>query len=94
MIAILKRFAKVSTAVGGKADLPMLSVLQSIREHAASLVFPGFIAKADSSALSSIERYLHADLIRLDKAKTNKDRDVRWAWQADEAHKLVLEAQK
>lgn len=93
VIAILKRFAKVSTAVGGKADLPMLSVLQSIREHAASLVFPGFIAKADSSALSSIERYLHADLIRLDKAKTNKDRDVRWAWQADEAHKLVLEAQ-
>lgn len=93
VIAILKRFAKVSTAVGGKADLPMLSVLQSIREHAASLVFPGFIAKADSSALSSIERYLHADLIRLDKAKTNKNRDVRWAWQADEAHKLVLEAQ-
>ena len=94
VIAILKRFAKVSTAVGGKADLPMLSVLQSIKEHAASLVFPGFIAKADSSALSSIERYLHADLIRLDKAKTNKDRDVRWAWQADEAHKLVLDAQK
>lgn len=94
VIAILERFAKVESAVSGKADLPMLSVLQSIKEHASSLVFPGFIAKADSSALSSIERYLHADLIRLNKAKSNKDRDVQWAWQADEAHKLVLEAQK
>ena len=89
---LLKRHAEVDKAVGGKADLPMLSVLQSIREHLATLVFPGFIGAAPPAALPSIERYLHADLMRLSKAKKDKDRDVRWAWQADEAKHLVDKA--
>lgn len=92
VIALLKRYAEVDRAVSGKADLPMLSVLQSIREHIATLVFPGFIGAADPNALKSIERYLHADLMRLSKAKNDKDRDVRWAWQADEAKQLVDKA--
>ena len=94
VIAILKRDAEVSKAVSGKADLPLLSVLQSIREHTASLVYEGFIAKTPSDSLPRIERYLHADVIRLTKAKADKNRDVRWAWQADEAHKLVVKAQE
>ncbi|WP_421779736.1 ATP-dependent RNA helicase HrpA [Gardnerella sp. KA00771] len=94
VIAILKRQAESSKAVSGKADLPLLSVLQSIREHTASLVYGGFIAKTPSDSLPRIERYLHADVIRLTKAKADKNRDVRWAWQADEAHKLVVKAQE
>ena len=89
VIAILKRYAEVDKAVSGKADLPLLSVLQSIREHIATLVFPGFIGKTPPEALPSIERYLHADLLRLAKAKNDKNRDVRWAWEADEAKQLV-----
>ena len=85
VIAILKRYAEVDKAVSGKADLPLLSVLQSIREHIATLVYPGFIGKTPPEALPSIERYLHADLLRLTKAKNDKNRDVRWAWEADEA---------
>lgn len=92
VIAILKRDAEVSKAVSGKADLPMLSVLQSIREHVASLVYEGFIAKAPSDSLPRIEKYLHADVIRLNKAKSDKNRDVRWAWEAEEAHKIVEKA--
>ena len=92
VIAILKRYAEVDKAVSGKADLPMLSVLQSVREHIATLVFPGFIGAAPPDALPNIERYLHADLMRLAKAKTDKNRDVRWAWQADEARGLVDKA--
>lgn len=92
VIAILKRDAEVSKAVSGKADLPMLSVLQSIREHVASLVYEGFIAKTPSDSLPRIERYLHADVIRLNKAKSDKNRDVRWAWEAEEAHKIVEKA--
>ncbi|MDO5685098.1 MAG: DUF3418 domain-containing protein [Bifidobacterium sp.] len=92
VIAILKRYAEVDKAVSGKADLPMLSVLQSVREHIATLVFPGFIGAAPLDALPNIERYLHADLMRLAKAKTDKNRDVRWAWQADEARGLVDKA--
>ena len=92
VIAILKRYAEVDKAVSGKADLPMLSVLQSVREHIATLVFPGFIGAAPPDALPNVERYLHADLMRLAKAKTDKNRDVRWAWQADEARGLVDKA--
>ena len=74
VIAILKRYAEVDKAVSGKADLPMLSVLQSIREHIATLVYPGFIGKTPPEALPSIERYLHADLLRLTKAKQLVDK--------------------
>ena len=93
VIDILKRQAELSKAVCGKADLPLLSVLQSIREHAASLVYEGFIAAAPADSLPRIEKYLHADLIRLSKAKSDKNRDVRWAWEAEEARKLVEKSQ-
>ena len=92
VIAILKRYAEVDKAVSGKADLPLLSVLQSIREHIATLVYPGFIGKTPPDALPSIERYLHADLLRLTKAKNDKNRDVRWAWEANEAKQLADKA--
>lgn len=94
VIAILRRYADVQHAVSGPADLPMLAVLQSIREHAAALVRPGFIGSTPPAYLPHIDRYLHADIMRLDKAKTDKNRDVRWAWQADEAKQLVDAATK
>ena len=92
VIAILRAYANVDKATSGKADLPMLSVLQSVREHIATLVFPGFIGAAPPAALPRIPKYLEADLIRLTKAKNDKNRDVRWAWEADEARQLVDKA--
>lgn len=80
VIAILRAYANVDKATSGKADLPMLSVLQSVREHIATLVFPGFIGATPPAALPRIPKYLEADLIRLTKAKNDKNRDVRWAW--------------
>ena len=80
--------------MSGPASLPLLSVLQSIREHISTLVFDGFVGAVPPDALRGIERYLHADLMRLEKAKTDKDRDVRWAWQAQEAHDIVDAARK
>ncbi|BAQ97732.1 ATP-dependent RNA helicase HrpA [Bifidobacterium bifidum] len=92
VIAILRAYANVDKATSGKADLPMLSVLQSVREHIATLVFPGFIGAMPPAALPRIPKYLEADLIRLTKAKNDKNRDVRWAWEADEARQLVDKA--
>ena len=92
VIAILRAYANVDKATSGKADLPMLSVLQSVREHIATLVFPGFIGATPPAALSRIPKYLEADLIRLTKAKNDKNRDVRWAWEADDARQLVDKA--
>ena len=92
VIAILRAYANVDKATSGKADLPMLSVLQSVREHIATLVFPGFIGATPPAALPRIPKYLEADLIRLTKAKNDKNRDVRWAWEADDARQLVDKA--
>ncbi|RBP99172.1 ATP-dependent RNA helicase HrpA [Bifidobacterium xylocopae] len=92
VIAILKRYAEVDKAVSGPADLPMLSVLQWVRNHIASLVSTGFIGATPPQELPDLEKYLHADLLRLEKARKDKDRDVRWAWQADEARQLVDKA--
>ncbi len=92
VIAILRAYANVDKATSGKADLPMLSVLQAVREHIATLVFPGFIGATPPAALPRIPKYLEADLIRLTKAKNDKNRDVRWAWEADEARQLVDKA--
>ena len=92
VIAILRAYANVDKATSGKADLPMLSVLQSVREHIATLVFPGFIGATPPAALPRIPKYLEANLIRLTKAKNDKNRDVRWAWEADEARQLVDKA--
>ncbi len=93
-IAVLAADGQISREVSGSATLPLLAVLQSIREHIASLVFPGFIGKAPAGVLEQMPRYLKADGLRLEKAKRDRGRDVTWAWQADEALKIVRKAQK
>ena len=94
VIAILQRYAEVDKAVSGPADLPLLSVLQWIRQHASSLVAKGFIGADPPYALPRLQTYLHADLMRLGKARRDKDRDVRWAWQAQTAQDKVDNALK
>ncbi|MCI1636145.1 ATP-dependent RNA helicase HrpA [Bifidobacterium sp.] len=92
VVTILKTFAQVDNAVSGPADLPLLAVLQWIHTHISTLVHTGFIAQTPAGSLTSIERYLRADMLRLQKAKADKARDVRWAWQAEEAEQIVATA--
>lgn len=92
VIETLKRYADVDRMVSGKADLPMLSVLQSVRAHIGTLVRPGFIGATPPVQLQYLTRYLQADAVRIRKAKEDRNRDVKWAWQADEARQLVDKA--
>lgn len=94
VIGILQEDGKVLNAVSGPATLPMLATLQSIKEHAASLVHPGFIARTSPEALPELVRYLKADEMRLNKAKMDKNRDVKWAWEAKEAQDIVESCRK
>lgn len=93
-IAVLSAYAQISREVSGKATLPLLAVLQSIREHISRLVYTGFLGKTPAGMLTEIPRYLRADSMRLEKAKRDKNRDVAWAWQADQALAIVKKAQK
>jgi ATP-dependent helicase HrpA len=94
VIAIVREVGKVQKEVSGRATLPMLATLHAIQEHCASLVYPGFIGKTPPQALPNIVRYLKADELRLQKAKVNANRDVKWAWQAHEAQQIVEACQK
>ncbi|WP_018142693.1 DUF3418 domain-containing protein [Alloscardovia criceti] len=94
VIGILQAYGHVSSVVSGKADLPLLSVLQSVRSHAQALVHTGFIAETPAEYLPRVKRYLQADILRIEKAKQNRDRDVQWAWEADEAQNLVTQTQQ
>lgn len=92
VIRVLQTYAHVEKQVSGTASLPLLSVLQSIREHMTSLVYEGFIGATPVRYLPRITQYLQADSMRLEKAKNDKNRDVTWAWQAQEAQDLVKRA--
>lgn len=89
VVGTLRTYADVTREVSGTAQLPLLAVLQSIREHLATLVYPGFIGATPPTALPHLKRYIAADGERLAKAKVDKSRDVRWAWQAHEAQEIV-----
>ncbi|MDN5972824.1 ATP-dependent RNA helicase HrpA [Bifidobacterium crudilactis] len=91
-VVILRTFAQVDSAVSGPADLPLLAVLQWIKTHIGTLVHQGFLSQTPAGSLPLLEKYLRADLMRLQKAKADKARDVRWAWQAEEAEQLVSDA--
>lgn len=93
-IAILSAQASLSRDIGGSVPLPLLAVVQSLREHSASLVYPGFIGKTPATAFEQLPRFLRADSVRLEKAKRDRSRDVTWAWQADQAWAIVTKAQK
>jgi ATP-dependent helicase HrpA len=89
VVIILSKYGEVENAVSGTAQLPLLAVLQSIRDHLAGLVHPGFITSTPPDFLADIPRYIAADEVRLSKAKVDKTRDVKWAWEAHEAEQLV-----
>jgi ATP-dependent helicase HrpA len=92
VITALRKFGEVQNEVSGTAQLPLLAVLQSIRDHLADLVYPGFIAATPPDALPELPRYITADEVRLRKAKADKTRDVKWAWEAHEAQGVVDDA--
>jgi ATP-dependent helicase HrpA len=89
VIATLAAYGEAENEVSGTAQLPLLAVLQSIREHLSTLVYPGFIAAVPPSVLPQLPRYISADEVRLRKAKADKTRDVKWAWEAHEAQQVV-----
>lgn len=60
--------------------MALLRVLQEVREHAASLVYPGFVAATPPERLRDLVRYLKADAARLEKAAANPSRDATLAW--------------
>ena len=73
--------AKLQRELSRSTSLSVLSHLQQIREHAASLLGNGFISRTGIARLGDLSRYLQADLRRLEKLPENPRKDEQLAWQ-------------
>ncbi len=61
-------------------SLALLNTLTDLRDHAAGLIYDGFISNTPPDRLRHLTRYLRADLYRLEKATSNPNRDAELAW--------------
>ena len=83
---------EVGRAVDRHTSLALLSTLQQVREHVASLVFDGFVAATPAEYLDHLPRYLRAAALRVDKAESSPSQDAALAYQVSEAEALVERA--
>ncbi|WP_256699274.1 MULTISPECIES: DUF3418 domain-containing protein [Actinomyces] len=93
--AALTAAREVERVVGEHTSLTLLSTLQEVREHAASLVPGGFITATPPEHLAHLERYLRALVMRVEKAASSPSatsQDAALAFQVSQAQEVVDKA--
>ena len=85
---------EVERAVGAHTSLALLNTLQQVREHAAELVFDGFVAATPAEQLTHLPRYLKALALRVEKAESSPTQDAALAYQVAEASAVVDRARE
>ena len=93
--AALTAAREVERVVGEHTSLTLLSTLQEVREHAASLVPEGFITATPPEHLAHLERYLRALVMRVEKAASSPSaasHDAALAFQVSQAREVVDKA--
>ena len=93
--AALTAAREVERVVGEHTSLTLLSTLQEVREHAASLVPEGFITATPPEHLAHLERYLRALVMRVEKAASSPSaasQDAALAFQVSQAQEVVDKA--
>ena len=85
---------EVERAVGAHTSLALLNTLQQVREHAAELVFDGFVAATPAEQLMHLPRYLKALALRVEKAESSPTQDAALAYQVAEASAVVDRARE
>ena len=83
---------EVGRAVAEHTSLALLSTLQEVREHAASLVFDGFVAATPADQLAHLPRFLRALVARVDKARSSPSRDAALSYQVSRAEEMLSAA--
>ena len=90
--AALEAKGQLDKAVGRNTSLALLDTLQEIREQAAALIAPRFIADADPAELAHYGRYLKSLAYRLEKAAASPSQDAALAYQVREIEGQVSDA--
>ena len=90
--AALSAQREVGRAVAEHTSLALLSTLQEVREHAAALVFDGFVAATPADQLAHLPRFLRALVARVDKARSSPSRDAALSYQVSRAEEMLSAA--
>ena len=90
--AALSAQREVGRAVAEHTSLALLSTLQEVREHAAALVFDGFVAATPADQLAHLPRFLRALVARVDKAQASPSRDAALSYQVSRAEEMLSAA--
>src|SRR5690606_13302335 len=78
---VLAKAREVEAKVEASTSLALLATCTDVKAHLAALVADGFVARTGPARLGHLARYLEADLVRLDKAADNPQRDASLAWE-------------
>ncbi|QQM67532.1 DUF3418 domain-containing protein [Actinomyces weissii] len=90
--ASLTALREVERTVTASTSLALLGTLQEVREHAASLVFDGFVAATPAEQLGHLPRFLKALTMRVEKAQASPNQDAALAYQLRQAREVVEQA--
>ena len=85
---------EVERVVGAHTSLALLNTLQEVREHAAELVFDGFVAATPAEQLVHLPRFLRALALRVEKAEASPSQDAALAYRVAEASAIVDRARE
>lgn len=88
---------EVEQAVGEATSMALLGVLQQVREHVASLVYPGFVAATPPEWIVHLPRFVQADALRVTKAAGSPrgaSEDAASAYQVNQAQEMVEAARQ
>ncbi len=80
----LQAFHRLNRALKGAVSPALLAAMNEVRAHAATLVYPGFLAATPPQRLPRLAVYLRAALARLEKLPGNVERDRKLALQVEE----------
>ncbi|VEG73751.1 ATP-dependent RNA helicase HrpA [Actinomyces slackii] len=92
VVRTLSAQREVDRVVGAHSSLSLLTTLQEVREHAAELVFDGFITATPADRLVHLPRYLKALALRVDRAASSPSaasQDAALSYQVGEALAVV-----
>lgn len=89
VVEALAAHRELEALVRRTTSMALLATLQQVREHAAHLVRPGFVASTPPGRLPDLARYLRADAARLEAAERNPGRDATLAWELDQTASAV-----
>jgi ATP-dependent helicase HrpA len=92
VVAALAAWRTLEGEVRGTSSLALLNTLTDVRDHAATLVRPGFVSATPPRRLPHLVRYLRAASYRLEKAQANPARDAELAWRVHDVEEAFAKA--